>query len=114
MQEQDIHKNGPIRNGPPKTNNTGGNEKYSGKQNHQRNVKKISREIYMIFYWVRDRIQQYHFHIFWEEGKKTLADYVTKHHPICHHKKMIPRYLKTTKKYIKLKRPANWERKRVC
>ena len=27
----------------------------------------------MIFYWVRDRIRQNHFHIFWEEGNKFLS-----------------------------------------
>ena len=35
------------------------------------------RAIDIIFYWVRDRIRKKHFHIFWEEGKKNLADYVT-------------------------------------
>ena len=54
----------------------------------------------MIFYWVRDRIWKNHFHVFWEEGKKDLADYVTKHHPIWNHITMRPRYVKATKKYI--------------
>ena len=30
----------------------------------------------MIFYWVREIIQQNHFHIFWEEGEKNLASYI--------------------------------------
>ena len=34
---------------------------------------KRSRAIDMRFYWVRDIIQQNHFHIFWEEGKKHLV-----------------------------------------
>ena len=38
--------------------------------------KERSREIDMRFYSVRDRIWQNDFHIFWEEGKKNLADYV--------------------------------------
>ena len=59
---------------------------------------KRSRAIDMRFYWVRDRIRQNYFHIFWEEGKKNLADYVTKHHPIWHHRAMRPRYVKATKK----------------
>ena len=54
----------------------------------------------MIFYWIRDRIQQNHFHIFWEEGKKNLADYFTKYKPIWYHRTMTPRYAKATKKYI--------------
>ena len=43
---------------------------------------KIYRAINMRFYWVRHRIRQKHFHIFWEYGKKSLVDNVTKHHPI--------------------------------
>ena len=58
------------------------------------------RAIDMRFYWVRDRIRQNHFHIFREEGKKNLADYVTKHHSIWHHIAMRPRYVKSTKKDI--------------
>ena len=56
--------------------------------------------MYMRSYWFRDIIQQNHFHIFWEEGKKNLADYVTKHHPIWYHRTMRPRYVKATKKNI--------------
>ena len=51
----------------------------------------------MRFYWVRDRIQQNHFHIFWEKGRKNQVDYVTKHHPIWHNIEMGPRYIKGTK-----------------
>ena len=52
----------------------------------------------MRFYWVRDRIQQNHFHIFWEERKKNFANYVTKYHPIWHYIPMRPVYVKATKK----------------
>ena len=52
----------------------------------------------MRFYWVKDRTRQNNFHIFWEEGKKNLAEYVTKHHPIWNHRAMISRYFKATKK----------------
>ena len=54
----------------------------------------------MRFYWVRDLIKQEHFHIFWEEGKKNLANCVTKHHPIWNYGTMRPRYVKATKKEI--------------
>ena len=73
---------------------------------------KIHQAIDMIFYWVRDITQQNHFHILWEEGKKNLADYVTKHHPIWHHRVMIPRYVKE-KRHRKLEIPENWDRERV-
>ena len=61
---------------------------------------KRPRAIDMIFYWVRDIIQQNHFHIFWDERKKNLADYFTKHHPIWHHRTMRTIFLKPTRKYI--------------
>ena len=63
---------------------------------------KISRAIEMKFYWFRDIIQQNHFHILWEEGKKNIAGYVTKHHPIWYHRTIIPMYLKATKKDIEI------------
>ena len=31
-------------------------------------------------------------------GKENLANYVTKHHPIWHHRAIRPRYAKATKK----------------
>ena len=43
---------------PPTTENTAQKETSMER-------KKISRAIDMIFYWVRDRIRQNHFHIFW-------------------------------------------------
>ena len=48
--------------------------------------RKIYQAIDMRFYWVRDRIQLNHFRIFREEVKKNLVEYVTKHHPIWHHR----------------------------
>ena len=59
-----------------------------------------SRAIDMIFYLVRDIIRK-KIHIFWEEGKKNLDNYVTKHHPIWKHRKMRPIYVKATKNIYK-------------
>ena len=47
------------------TNNTAANSIVNRTKNQKR-----SRAKDMIFYWVRDRIRQNHFHIFSEEGKK--------------------------------------------
>ena len=47
-------------------------------------TKNIAVNSTMIFYWVRDRIRQNRFHIFWEEGEKKLTDNFTKNHPIWH------------------------------
>ena len=47
----------------------------------------------MPFYWVRDRVKQGHFKVFWAPGKTNLADYFTKHHPPKHHQRFRPVYL---------------------
>ena len=44
-----------------------------------------SRSIDMRFYWVRDRVRQGKFLVYWIAGKHILADYFTKHHPTSHH-----------------------------
>jgi len=46
---------------------------------------KRSKAIDMRFYWVRDRVRQGQFHIFWRPGTTNRADYFTKHHPTSHH-----------------------------
>ena len=52
-----------------------------------------SRAIDMRFYWVRDRVEQDQFHVYWKPGRTNLADYVTKHHTAAHHQTMRPIYL---------------------
>jgi hypothetical protein len=52
-----------------------------------------SKAIDMRFYWVRDRIRQGQFHIYWRPGKDNLADYFTKHHSPAHHQLMRPKFL---------------------
>ena len=52
-----------------------------------------SKAIDMRFYWVRDRVDQGHFNVYWKPGKTNLADYFTKHHTATHHKLMRPIYL---------------------
>jgi hypothetical protein len=50
----------------------------------------------MHFYWVRDRVWQGQFNIYWQPGKVNLADYYTKHHSAAHHQLVRPLYLHTT------------------
>ena len=45
------------------------------------------------FYWIRDRVKQNQFRIFWGKDSSYLADYFTKHHPPAHHRKMRSTYL---------------------
>ena len=51
----------------------------------------------MRFYWMRDRVRQHQFHIYWRRGVDgkffNLADYPTKHHPTSHHRAMRPTYV---------------------
>jgi hypothetical protein len=37
---------------------------------------------HMRFYWVRDRVRQNHFLVYWKPGQENLGDYFTKHHQI--------------------------------
>ena len=68
----------------------------------------------MRFYWVRDRIRQNNFHVFWDEGKKNLADYVTKHNLIWHHIAMRTRYVKETEKDIENSKDRRTGTRRGC
>ena len=56
---------------------------------------KRSKAIDMRFHWVRDRVQQNQFLIYWVPGNKNIADYVTKHHPASHHTSMRPNFFIT-------------------
>jgi hypothetical protein len=54
---------------------------------------KRSKAIDMRYYWLRDRVQQGQFDVYWEPGINNLADYTTKHHRAAHHKNVRPIYL---------------------
>ena len=40
------------------------------------------------FYWVKDRVRQGQFIIYWRPGKDNLADYHTRHHAPAHHRQV--------------------------
>lgn len=54
---------------------------------------KRSKAIDMRFYWLRDRVRQGHFRIYWQKGSLNRADYMTKHHPASHHRAIRSVYL---------------------
>jgi hypothetical protein len=54
---------------------------------------KRSKAIDMRFYWIRDRVRQGQFEIYWEKGSGNRSDYHSKHHPPAHHINMRPIYL---------------------
>ena len=55
-----------------------------------------SRAIDMRFYWVRDRVNQQQYHMYWAPAHHNLADYFTKHHTPSHHRKMRKYFVYTT------------------
>ena len=54
---------------------------------------KRSKAMDMRFYWLRDRVKQQQFHIYWKQGKHNIADYFTKHHSPSHHRRMRSTFL---------------------
>jgi hypothetical protein len=47
----------------------------------------------MRFYWIRDRVRQGQFLVYWKKGTLNRADYFTKHHPASHHQAIRSSYL---------------------
>jgi hypothetical protein len=58
-----------------------------------------SRAIDMRYHWVRDRVQQKHFNVYWAPGSTNLADYFTKHFSAAHHKRNRSQYLSHAARY---------------
>ena len=56
------------------------------------------------FYWIRDRVKQGQFQVFWRKGSEHLGDYYTKHFPASHHREMRPIYLHEPEKACALVR----------
>ena len=52
-----------------------------------------SKAMDMRFYWIRDRVQQKQFNVYWKPGKENYGDYFTKHHAPIHHRRMRSVYL---------------------
>jgi hypothetical protein len=42
----------------------------------------------MRFYWIKDRVKQGKFDVYWGPGYQNFANYFTKHHSPAHHKRM--------------------------
>lgn len=55
-----------------------------------------TRAMDMRFHWLRDRVKQKQFAVYWEPGNKNKADYFSKHHTAAHHRRMRPQYLQTS------------------
>jgi hypothetical protein len=54
----------------------------------------------MRFYWIKDRVKQGQFKIYWGPGYQNLAVYFTKHHSPAHHKRIRNVYIHADKRPI--------------
>ena len=54
---------------------------------------KKSKAMDMRFHWVKDRVSQKHFLVYWESGRTNRGDYFTKHFPPRHHMESRSTYL---------------------
>jgi len=54
---------------------------------------KRSKAMDMRFYWIKDRVEQGQFLIYWRPGSENLGNYFTKHHSPSHHRLMRPVFL---------------------
>jgi hypothetical protein len=57
----------------------------------------------MRFYWIKDRVKQGQFNIYWGPGFQNLADYFTKHHSPAHHKQIHDVYIHADERPINRK-----------
>jgi hypothetical protein len=57
----------------------------------------------MRFYWIKDRVKQGQFNVYWGPGYQNLADYFTKHHSPAHHKRMRDVYIHANERTINRK-----------
>ena len=47
----------------------------------------------MRWYWLKDKVNQKYFHIYWQQGANNKADYHSKHFPPSYHQKVRPSYI---------------------
>jgi hypothetical protein len=57
----------------------------------------------MRFYWIKDRVKQGQFNVYWGPGFQNLVDYFTKHHSPAHHKRMREIYIHSEEQPINRK-----------
>jgi hypothetical protein len=57
----------------------------------------------MHFYWIKNRVKQGQFNVYWGPGYQNLADYFTKHHSPAHHKRMREIYIHASEQPINRK-----------
>jgi hypothetical protein len=83
---------------PMETDNTPAT-RYSNGTIKQKRTKAMD----MLFYWIKDRVKQGQFNVYWGPGFQILADYFTKHHSPAHHKRMREIYIHSDEQPINRK-----------
>jgi hypothetical protein len=86
------HKQPPT---PMQTDNTTATG-YSNGTIKQKRIKAMD----MRFYWIKDRVKQGQFKIYWGPGYQEYADYFTKHHSPAHDKRIRNVYIHADKRPI--------------
>jgi hypothetical protein len=86
------HKQPPT---PKETDNTTATG-YSNGTIKQKRTKAMN----MRFYWIKYRVKQGQFNVYWGPGFQNLADYFTKHHSPAHHKRMRDIYIHANERQI--------------
>jgi hypothetical protein len=83
---------------PMETDNTIATDYSNGtiKQNH-------TKAMDMRFYWIKDRVKQGQFLVYWGPGFQNLADYFKKHHSPAHHKRIRDIYIHANERPINRK-----------
>jgi hypothetical protein len=61
---------------------------------------KQTKAIDMRFHWVKDRVKQGQFNVYWGPGFQNLVDYFTKHHSSVHHKRIRDIYIHANERLI--------------
>jgi hypothetical protein len=67
-------------------------------------TRKRTKAIDMRFYWIKDRVKQAQFNVYWGPGYQNLADYFTQHHSPAHHRRMREIYIHASEQPINQKR----------
>ena len=72
---------------PVQTDNTTASGIVNGTMK-QRRIKAMD----MRFHRIKDQIAQKQFEVYWRRGENNRADYMTKNHPVSHHRNIRPTY----------------------
>ena len=55
--------------------------------------KQRSRSLEIRYFWIADQVQRNFFSVHWHPGQEILADYLSKHFPAIHHRRVRPYYI---------------------